>query len=555
MALEDRCWLSGGTTIQLDFAAGVNIAVTHLPAGANSFTGISTSASGGVAFQSPINASQVVYQSGGLLSTDTFAFSDNTAAGQTQSFGVTVQIPVLPPPPVVPPPPVLPPVLPPFFNPPPDAVNDTFGSMHGRMAFGSVAGNDVFISIGTPTFSIVNSGANGVAVINSTTGYFTFTPSSDFTGPTTFTYKVTNQYGSDTATVTIVYSNTAPFQTFVTEFDAQMGAFEISGNVFPYCRDNEGDSIAYSSGGSSGLTMSSNGDFTYRLPSGNFGTLIVAYKATDSGGLVTNCTFKVNCRPPIVNVLATGKSTQESKYGFPLPGEFRIYRTGNTSTSLTVNFTLTGAAGAYTADATNSVTFLPGSSEALVHIWASNNHVVDDPRQVVFTLTRSSDYVISNNQDAVNITDNDFWRWKTVFDTDLLRKDTDITTVIFDHRIITHVEAVASSGSGSISGVASVQYQGWSLFGGWENISASITTFESAYTFDRQTGAISLVRNQSGSTTTPAGLTITAALTPAISGNSVVATVRVQARCVLGTTTSQCESEVTQGLETELSEM
>jgi len=51
---------------------------------------------------------------------------------------------------------------------------------------------------------------NGTAAINPSSGYFTFTPSSDFAGSTAFTYKVTNQYGSDTATVTILFTNTNP---------------------------------------------------------------------------------------------------------------------------------------------------------------------------------------------------------------------------------------------------------------------------------------------------------------------------------------------------------
>lgn len=72
----------------------------------------------------------------------------------------------------------------------PIAVNDATNTAIGTTIVATVASNDT----GTlnATFSITSQPTNGTITINSTTGQYTFTPASSFTGVTTATYQVCN---------------------------------------------------------------------------------------------------------------------------------------------------------------------------------------------------------------------------------------------------------------------------------------------------------------------------------------------------------------------------
>lgn len=74
--------------------------------------------------------------------------------------------------------------------------------------------SDIDGTLDVTTVAIVNNGANGTAVVNSTTGVITYTPDADFNGSDSFTYQVDDNLGgtSNEATVSVTVNsiNDAP---------------------------------------------------------------------------------------------------------------------------------------------------------------------------------------------------------------------------------------------------------------------------------------------------------------------------------------------------------
>ena len=93
--------------------------------------------------------------------------------------------------------------------PPPDAVNDNYGSV-GNVginvsAANGVLGNDT-LNGATITASDTSSTGGGTVAVNNADGSFTYNPAPGFEGSDTFTYTLTNGGGSDVGTVTIMVS-------------------------------------------------------------------------------------------------------------------------------------------------------------------------------------------------------------------------------------------------------------------------------------------------------------------------------------------------------------
>ncbi len=141
----------------------------------------------------------------------------------------------------------------------------------------------------TLTFSIVTNPANGsVTITDIQTGAFTFTPSLDFNGITTFTYRVNDGTAdSNIATVTIRVSpvNDAPVardDAFSVNEDGQLTVAEpgVLGNDLDV--ENNALTVGLVAGPSHGsLALNGNGSFVY-TPAANFnGTDTFTYRATD----------------------------------------------------------------------------------------------------------------------------------------------------------------------------------------------------------------------------------------------------------------------------------
>ncbi|HVE41897.1 MAG TPA: metallophosphoesterase [Planctomycetota bacterium] len=113
--------------------------------------------------------------------------------------------------------------------------------------------------------------------------------------------------------------------------------------------------------------------------------------------------------PPLPAVTVTASDPNASEAG-PNPGTFTITRTGSTTSSLLVNFSMSGTAGNGTdyATLTSPVTIPAGAASKTVTVTPIDDSTVEAPETVVLTLTTSSGYVLGSPKTAtVTIADND----------------------------------------------------------------------------------------------------------------------------------------------------
>ena len=157
------------------------------------------------------------------------------------------------------------------------------------------------------TFAIVAQPANGsVTLTNSSTGAFTYTPNSGFSGTDSFTFDASDSGGtSNTATETVtvqaptVAAPTASNGSVTTnENTAVSGTLSASG---PSGAALTFAIVAQPASGSVTLTNSSTGAFTYTPNSGFSGTDSFTFDASDSGGTSNTATETVT-----VNAVSTG---------------------------------------------------------------------------------------------------------------------------------------------------------------------------------------------------------------------------------------------------------
>ncbi|MGM3308239.1 Calx-beta domain-containing protein [Anabaena sp. WFMT] len=114
---------------------------------------------------------------------------------------------------------------------------------------------------------------------------------------------------------------------------------------------------------------------------------------------------------PTITISATDANAAETTSGQTAnPGQFTLTRTGNLSSALTVNYTISGTATNDTDynNITNSVTFAANFSTATVNINPIDDSLVEGNETLVLTLASSSNYTIgSANSSTVTIADND----------------------------------------------------------------------------------------------------------------------------------------------------
>src|SRR5206468_1093202 len=90
-------------------------------------------------------------------------------------------------------------------------------------------------------------------------------------------------------------------------------------------------------------------------------------------------------------------------------GAFRFTRSGDTSGSLTVNYTVTGTATAGTdyAALPGSVTFAAGAATADVTVTPIDDTEFEGTETVILTITPNATYDITSGSATVNILDNE----------------------------------------------------------------------------------------------------------------------------------------------------
>jgi hypothetical protein len=110
---------------------------------------------------------------------------------------------------------------------------------------------------------------------------------------------------------------------------------------------------------------------------------------------------------PTVTVAATDSSAAEQNLD---PGVFTITRTGDTSKSLAINFTLTGTAtnGTDYDSLAVSATIPAGQASTTVTVKPKDDTIFDANETVILTLAGSANYTIgASNKSTVTIADND----------------------------------------------------------------------------------------------------------------------------------------------------
>ena len=120
----------------------------------------------------------------------------------------------------------------------------------------------------------------------------------------------------------------------------------------------------------------------------------------------TDGTFVIGVPPTIVSVTATTPTANEQG---PVNGVFTLARTGDTSASLTVNYTIGGTATAgsdYTA-LPGTVTFAAGAASTNITVTVINDPDPELTETVILTITGSGSYGVSGGSATVSILDNE----------------------------------------------------------------------------------------------------------------------------------------------------
>jgi hypothetical protein len=139
------------------------------------------------------------------------------------------------------------------------------------------------------------------------------------------------------------------------------------------------------------LTVSGNAAYTVGSPSG--ATITIA----DND----------QAQPPTVTVAATDANAAEAG---PDRGTFSVSRTGDTSSALTVNYTIAGTAinGTDYQSLSGTVNIPAGAASATVTVTPIDDTTVEDNETVILTLSPKSGYTVGSPDSAtVTIADND----------------------------------------------------------------------------------------------------------------------------------------------------
>jgi Lectin C-type domain/Calx-beta domain/Ser-Thr-rich glycosyl-phosphatidyl-inositol-anchored membrane family/FG-GAP-like repeat/PA14 domain/LysM domain len=230
-----------------------------------------------------------------------------------------------------------------------------------------------------PTITIAandNNSGETLTGLTANPGKFTLTRINDITTDLTVSYTI-----SGTATNGIDYDTLTGNVTFLT------GSSTAIININPF------DDLIYE--GNETIILTLNPDLTYTL------------------GTTTTATVNLveNDPKPIITIAANDNSSGEVISGLTEnPGQFTLTRTGDLTNSLTVYYAISGTA-ANTTDyttITNNVTFLAGSSTAIVNINPVDDVIFEGNETVLLTLTTNTAYNLGAAKTAtVNIVEND----------------------------------------------------------------------------------------------------------------------------------------------------
>jgi hypothetical protein len=162
----------------------------------------------------------------------------------------------------------------------PVAEDDSFSTESGAGVSGNVLSNDHDADSDDLTSWLVSTPADGVLMYFMSDGTFEYVPNAGFSGTDSFTYQASDGIDTDTATVTIDVSNTAPLANDSSEsvLHDQVLSSEVTAT------DDDGDTLTFAvvtNPANGVLEFNSDGTYTYTPATGYSGTDSFEFSASD----------------------------------------------------------------------------------------------------------------------------------------------------------------------------------------------------------------------------------------------------------------------------------
>jgi VCBS repeat-containing protein len=177
-------------------------------------------------------------------------------------------------------------------NDPPQLANDTKILNEDTNGIINAATND-FDDTGTLTYSLFSQAGNGTAVLINANGQFSYSPNANYFGFDSFVVQACDGVNCATSTVSIQINgiNDAPVASaFVLNLNEDTNSTQVITSI----TDAEPNALTFSTpGGNSiaGLSINSNGTYTYTAPANYNGTQTINLQGCDPQGLCASTTF------------------------------------------------------------------------------------------------------------------------------------------------------------------------------------------------------------------------------------------------------------------------
>ena len=216
-------------------------------------------------------------------------------------------------------------------NDAPAAIDDGFTARHGGTISGNVLsnnGNGADSDADGDPLAVVAATlttSNGGQVVLNADGSFSYSANPAFVGSDSFTYVLEDgQGGSDTATVTLDLTNTAPIAAadwFSTPFDKALSGNVLANNGYGADSDPDGEALTvaagrYATAQGGTVTLNANGNFAFTPGEAFYGTDSFTYTINDGFGGNATGTVLINVTAPIGSVYGT--AADESRTGSTL---------------------------------------------------------------------------------------------------------------------------------------------------------------------------------------------------------------------------------------------
>ncbi|HEV7165425.1 MAG TPA: Ig-like domain-containing protein [Gammaproteobacteria bacterium] len=217
-------------------------------------------------------------------------------------------------------------------NATPTATNGSVSTAENTAVNGSLSASDT--DGDSLSFAVVANPAHGTVTINNlSTGAFTYTPATNYTGSDSFTFKATDSAGnaSNTATESVTVTSTVN-ATPTANNDSVSTNQNTAVNGTLSASDTDGDALSFAvvtnpAHGTVTINNLSTGAFTYTPATGYSGSDSFTFHATDSAGNVSNtATESVTVNP----VSTGGCPTGYTKYTGNITQGNDVYEPNNT---------------------------------------------------------------------------------------------------------------------------------------------------------------------------------------------------------------------------------